>query len=60
MTEWRKARVDEYQDARTTDGSNKQSLLSWDRASGELVTDRRPFDIDGFDWEAYPSAEVPQ
>ena len=39
------------------DGSNKQSLVRWDRGSGELVADRRPFDIDGFDWEAYPSAE---
>ena len=42
------------------DGSNKQSLVSWDRASWGLVADRRPFDIDGFDWEAYPSAEVSQ
>ena len=42
------------------DGTNKQSLVRWDSASGELVADRRPFDIDGFDWEAYPSAEVSQ
>ena len=39
------------------DGTNKQSLVRWDSGSGELVADRRPFDIDGFDWEAYPSAE---
>ncbi len=39
------------------DGSNKQSLVRWDSGSGELVADRRPLDIDGFDWEAYPSAE---
>ena len=40
------------------DGSNKQSLVRWRR--GELVADRRPFNIDGFDWEAYPSVEVSQ
>ena len=40
----------------TADGSNKQSLVRY-RGSGELVADRQPFDIDGFDWEAYPSAE---
>ena len=43
-----------------TDGSNKQSLVRWDSGSGKLVADRRPFDIDGFDWEAYPSLEVSQ
>ena len=37
------------------DGSNKQSLVRWRRS--ELVADRRPLHIDGFDWEAYPSAE---
>ena len=42
------------------DGTNKQSLVRWDSGSGELVADRGPFDIDGFDWEAYPSAEVSQ
>ena len=40
------------------DGSNKQSLVRWDSGSGKWVADRRPFDIDGFDWEAYPSAEA--
>ena len=39
------------------DGLNKQSLVRWDGGSGELAADRRPLDIDGFDWEAYPSAE---
>ena len=39
------------------DGSNKQSLVRWDGGSGELVADRRPLDIDGFDWDAYPSLE---
>ena len=42
------------------DGSNKQSLVRWDGGSGELVADRRPLDIGGFDWEAYPSAEGEQ
>ena len=42
------------------DGTNKQSLVRWDSGSGELIADRGPFDIDGFDWEAYPSAEVSQ
>ena len=39
------------------DGSNKQSLVRWDSGSEKWVADRRPLDIDGFDWEAYPSAE---
>ncbi len=39
------------------DGSNKQSVVRWDRRSWGLVADRQPLDIDGFDWEAYPSAE---
>ena len=42
------------------DGSNKQSLVRWDSGSGKWVADRRPFAIDGFDWEVYPSAEVSQ
>ena len=42
------------------DGSDKQSLVRWDRRSWGLVADRRPLDIDGFDWEAYPSTEGEQ
>ena len=42
------------------DGSNKQSIVRWDRGSVELVSEHRPLDIDGFGWEAYPSAEVSQ
>ena len=40
------------------DGSNKQSLVRWDNDAQEFVVDHRPLDIDGFDWERYPSPRV--